>query len=505
MRADGSDSSRAGLIAEARGLTELGKTEEAFRVYERALVVNPFDPELHYLAGTAAWRALLVEECGKHLHEAARLAPLHPAPHQSLADWCLNSGQPAEALIHSSRAMAIAPREPEVLATRACALAATGSSGEAWDIILGLCEGAYTPCRALALRGRLAPMFGDEKETLAVMLRLLDRADPTTPDRTCVQFAAARLLEASGQFDAAFAQVQSGHAFRSRPHNPRWMREFVDRAVNYYTPSKLHDLPRASHGSRRPVFIVGMPRSGTTLVEQILASHPQVHGAGELGLIPQLAEDACEFDSTRGREYPQCMDALSLLTCDHLAQKYLDQVAKIDNTHRYLTDKLPLNFMHLGLLTVLFPDCHIIHCIRDPMDTCLSCYTTDFAVGHEFAQELGQLGDFYVQYRRLMQHWQQTLNVPLLEMSYERLVFDPDNTIHDLLDGLQLPWDDKCIAFHRTRRPVGTASAQQVRRPIYHDSVGRWRHYEKHLGPLREALGDYAEDVGSARAYVGAA
>jgi len=284
-----------------------------------------------------------------------------------------------------------------------------------------------------------------------------------------------------------------GHDARRMSYDSDWIRQKVDRELAYCTPSRLHDLPRASHGSRRPVFIVGMPRSGTSLVEQILASHLEVYGAGELGLMPQIAGLVERLEPDRQWEYPRCLDRLSLCACDELAKRYLSELSRLNDTARYVTDKLPTNFLHLGLITLLFPNCHIIHCVRDPMDTCLSCYMTDFAIGNEFAQDLTHVGEYYVQYRRLLEHWQTTLNVPLIEVRYENLVSDLEATTRELLETLNLPWDDQCLEFYRTQRPVGSASSQQVRTPIYQDSVGRWRHYERHLGPLREGLGAWAE------------
>jgi hypothetical protein len=503
MRAEESRAVRAKSISETRELIARGQFEDAFQRCARELKLNPADPEFHYIAGTSAWRAFRPAESGQHLAEAARLAPQHPAAHQALADWCLNTGNVPGALTHSAKAMSIAPAEPEVLATRASALAVSGNSVEAWAIVLRMCQTGYVPLRALALRGRLAPLFDDAPASLRMMLDSLSSVGESAPDRASVHFAAARLLEDAGEYDGAMAQARMGHAAQVRPYDPNSISRQVDSDVAYYTPARLHDLPRASHGSRRPVFIVGMPRSGTSLVEQILASHPQVYGAGELDMVPRLARAAAQCDPTRGCQYPQCLDALSLLACDQLARRYLDELARLNTSARYVTDKMPLNFLHMGLITLLFPDCHVIHCARDPMDTCVSCYMTDFAMGNEFAQDLGHLGAFHVQYRRLIGHWQETLNVPLIEVRYEELVSDIEGVTKDLLECLDLPWDGRCLEFHRTRRHVGSASSHQVRRPIYNGSIGRWRRYEKHVGPLREGL-DEVEPRSAGRDLVGA-
>ena len=487
-------SDRARSMARASELAGRGEFEEAFQEYSREVRGNPGDAELQYFAGLMAWQALRPAEAGQFLAEAARLAPNHPAPQHAMADWCSNTGDVAGALTYSARAMLIAPSEPEVLASRAMALAVSGANREAWEIVTELCDGKYVPLRTYVLRGRLAPVFNDQKKSLELILDALDRADRREPDRASLHFAAARLLEGEGEYDQAFEQVGMAHGVRRRPYDPQWIRKKVDREVSYCTPSRLHDLPRASHGSRRPVFIVGMPRSGTSLVEQILATHPDVYGAGELMLMPQIAELVDRMGSDRRWEYPKSLDRLSLCACDELAERYLTEISKLDDMSRYITDKLPLNFLHLGIITLLFPDCHVIHCVRDSMDTCLSCYMTDFAIGNEFSQDLGHVGGYYGQYRRLIEHWRQTLNIPLIEVRYEHLVSDLEGNARELLEALELGWDDRCLEFHRTKRHVGTASSHQVCRPIYHDSVGRWRHYERHLGPLRQALGSHIEE-----------
>jgi len=153
-----------------------------------------------------------------------------------------------------------------------------------------------------------------------------------------------------------------------------------------------------------------------------------------------------------------------------------------------VTDKMPQNFMFLGLVAMLFPEAHVIHCTRDPLDTCLSCYLTHFTLGHEFAQDLSDLGEYYSQYRRLMSYWRDTLRLPLIEVRYEEVVSDLEGQTRRLLDLLELAWDPNCLEFHKTPRLVATASLHQVRKPLYRRSVGRWRNYEKHLGPLADAL-----------------
>jgi hypothetical protein len=230
-----------------------------------------------------------------------------------------------------------------------------------------------------------------------------------------------------------------------------------------------------------------MPRSGTTLVEQILASHPAVFGAGELLRVGEIAQRLPSALGSR-LDYPLCLADFSQQAADAAAQEYLDYLQSLSGGEATrVTDKMPGNFMHLGLIDLLFPGARIIHCMRDPLDTCLSCYSQNFN-GHEYTHDLSHLGHFYRDYQRIMQHWRGVVRVPVLEVQYEALVEDPEPGSRRLIEFCGLPWDDSCLRFYENKRTVVTASYDQVRRPIYKTSTERWRNYERHIDPLKAAL-----------------
>ena len=291
-----------------------------------------------------------------------------------------------------------------------------------------------------------------------------------------------------GRHDEAFEHARRGKEGRRPAYDPAQTSQSVDRRIKYFTPKKLRRLPRASHGNRRPVFIIGMPRSGTTLVEQILASHSQVCGAGELRALPAICQSARSNLQASCKDYPELLDAMTPDIANELAEGYLSAIAAIDQTATYVTDKMPDNFLLLGLIATLFPGSHVIHCRRDPLDTCLSCYMNYFAGGQVFSHDLTHLGAYYRDYERQMTHWREVLNFPVIEVRYENLVKDAANETRKLLAHLGLPWEDACLNFHRNRRPVLTPSCDQVRRPMYSSSVGRWKRYAKQLAPLMSAL-----------------
>jgi hypothetical protein len=230
-----------------------------------------------------------------------------------------------------------------------------------------------------------------------------------------------------------------------------------------------------------------MPRSGTSLAEQILSAHPDVQAAGELTTVNRLAAHLHETTQTH-KPYPEC--ALHL-TQDHLAllaETYLADLPADGKDKAFFSDKMPHNFLHLGLIQQIFPNARIVHCTRDARDTCFSCYSFDFNGEHPYAYDLTSLGKFYMQYLRIMEHWQAVLDIPIYNLDYEQLVRDQEKETRLLLDFCGLDWNDSCLQFHTSTRFVRTSSYDQVRRPMYSSSIGRWKNYEKHLEPLLQVL-----------------
>jgi hypothetical protein len=223
---------------------------------------------------------------------------------------------------------------------------------------------------------------------------------------------------------------------------------------------------------------------GTTLIEQILASHSQVVAGGELPAIIQIAVRL----TREGTSYPERIEDLTAETGERMAAHYLGQINEIAPNACHVTDMMPFNYMHLGLIAALFPEASVIHCRRDPLDTCVSCQFTDFTESLQFASDLDTLGHYFLDYRRLMDHWRCALPLKMLEVDYERVVRDTKSTVEEILKFCGLDWEEECLAFHKTARDIQTPSRWQVRQPIYGSSIGRWRNYESHLKPLQLIL-----------------
>ena len=286
------------------------------------------------------------------------------------------------------------------------------------------------------------------------------------------------LLDA-GDPDEAFHHLHRGNGLKRSTQSydadstSNWMRSIAT--------SFAEDAPAAVEWEPgvAPVFVLGMPRSGTSLVEQILASHPAVHGAGEMRARQRLADN---LGTSPAAAPPERLVAAG--------KTYRAKVTDLARAKSHVIDKMSAHFLHVGLIRRMLPGARIIHCRRDPADTCLSCYTQLFIDAQPFTYDLTELGRFHVDYQALMAHWRATLpQSAFLEVDYEAVVADVEAQARRMLDFVGLPWNEACLAFHRTERPVRTASVNQVRQPIYAGSVGRWRRYASHLGPLLRELG----------------
>lgn len=474
-------------LAEGDLLFAAGQFEAALAHFQQALRLQKH-PGCHYRVARAAWSMGKPALARAHLQELVRILPRNPDAHLALSSRYLEDGMIDLALQHTAIALGLAPDRQAVVIARAGVLAEAGEEQAALELIRPMIGGGESPLAAANLYAEIAPKLGQEEVALRLVRAVLEGHAPGGKEAAQLHFRAAGLLERLGRYDEAFRHARLGHDARRQPYDPDRNTKLTSGLIEYFTRSMVRSLPRATHGSTRPLFIVGMPRSGTSLVEQILDSHPAIHGGGEL---PTLNEIACGFNRTPwapGEEFPACLELLTIRHANQLAARYLSRLDEANSSAPYVTDKLPINFRDLWLVQILFPDARVIHCMRDPLDTCVSCYMSYFDSVNDFAQDLGTLGRYYRDYRRLIKHWESVLDVPILNVGYEALVKDVEGHTRQMLEFLRLDWDERCLRFHENRRYVATASRSQVRRPIYQSSVGRWKHYQKHLAALLREL-----------------
>jgi hypothetical protein len=308
-----------------------------------------------------------------------------------------------------------------------------------------------------------------------------------------LHFALGKALADAGDAERAFRHMLEGNRLKRSQidHDEPAVLGAFDRIRRVFTPSLVEAKSGQGSASRLPILIVGMPRSGTTLVEQILASHPRVHGAGELEDLARIVGGLCQSAGN----YPEAIPALDPGQLGAIAERYLEGLVSRSGGAERVTDKMPSNFYFIGLIHLALPEASIIHVRRDPLDTCLSCFSKLFASPQNHTYDLAELGRYYRKYAELMAHWREVLPAGrMLEVRYEDLVADFEPAARRILAHCGLDWDEACRSFHRTARPVHTASAAQVRQPIYGSAVGRGKPYREFLTPLlRElpaALGD---------------
>jgi tetratricopeptide (TPR) repeat protein len=322
---------------------------------------------------------------------------------------------------------------------------------------------------------------------------LLKDGDLDDANRCFAHFAAGKIYDDMGETNRAFDHFRAGNRLKGISYDAGADDRYFARLREVFDAALFDRFAGHGHVSDRPIFIVGMPRSGTTLAEQVLASHAQVFGAGERNDLGAIAKTMPKHAPTEA-PFPDCLADIGIAIPARFGAAYLKQVGALAADDRVrLVDKNPHNFKLLGLIAVMFPNARIVHCMRSPLDTCLSCYFHNFTRGQEFSFDLGDLGHFYSLYHGLMEYWRDVLPVPVFELRYEDMVADHERVTRELLAFCGLPWDESCARFFETRRPVRTASSWQVRQPLYNSSVGRWKAYEAKLGPLIAALGPLAE------------
>jgi len=490
----------ASLRPDARLFLNLGnayffqaKLNEAVASFSQSLRLDPRNANTYLNLGTALGKLGRDEEAIACYREALKINPDYVEAQCNIGELLINAGRPEEALACFQQAAQIDPGYIQAPLGEIKALDRLGDFERASARLQPLLNADKVSAGAALAYGSLCRHVGRCADAIAMLERVLvleqGRETLDNNQYLSLHFELGRLLDAAGDYERAFNHYRQGNALKGQVFSSEEYARHVDDLIAIYSAEFMARSPRAGNTSTRPLFIVGMPRSGTSLVEQIIASHPQIAAGGELRDINDIARGLPSVLNTP-LSYPQCLSALTEEACERLSRQYLDKLETISPDALRVTDKMPANFKFLGLIALLFPQAHIIHCTRDPLDTCLSCYFQHFAAGHPYAYDLENLGSYYHQYQRLMAHWRKVITLPMMEVCYEDLVAGQETVSRDIIAFCGLPWDDRCLRFHETKRVVPTRSYDQVRQPLYRRSVGRWRHYEHFLEPLIRRLSD---------------
>jgi len=467
-----------------------GRVADALTHYERALILNPDHADAHNNVGATLKDWGRLEGAIAHYRRALVLNPGHADAQANLGTALNDQGKLDDAIANYRRALALNPNHAIAHQKLGIALKDQGNL-----------DGALEHYRqAIAIRPDYAEAHFNRAQVksfrrgdpdLAALEALAGRQNLSAHNALYLNFALAKALEDSGDHLRAFEHFRKGNTVRRGQINYDEASVLeLFRRISTVFDSRLFDRFKGEgNPSAVPVFVLGMPRSGSTLIEQILASHPRIHGAGELTNL----ETAARSVLTTGNQpdpYPESVSGLSGGALRQIARSYLDLLPPLAGGKKRITDKMPGNFLMIGLIRLILPNARIIHTVRNPIDTCVSCYSKPFVSGHlDFSYDLGELGRYYRGYSELMAHWRNVLPPDaMLDVAYEDVVDDLEGQARRLIDYCGLPWDDRCLDFHHTSRPVSTASAVQVRQPLFRSSLQRWRKYEAGLGPLLREL-----------------
>ncbi|TIN19404.1 MAG: tetratricopeptide repeat protein [Mesorhizobium sp.] len=465
--------------------------ERALRYFARAVGEEPKNPYYHLSLGEAYVKVSEYAPAIKHMQYALELQPGLIEALCALGRTYTAFDKPDMALPLYEKALKINRDHPKVRAGLASALSGLGRMDEA---------AAYLK-QAIARRIGVPAAYNDlvqtrnfteEPEEFQSILRELGNPKLGSEGAQQLHHAAGKVLNDLKRYDEAFDHFNKAKQASGQSFDIDLYRRWVDSMIETVTPDFLAARVGYGNPSEAPVFVVGMPRSGTTLTEQICASHPDVHGAGELSKLSRVANAIGLKTSSAGDLY-QPITSITEDLSRILAEEHLSYLRERAPAALRVVDKTPHNFELIGLIGLLFPNARIIHCRRDAIDNCVSCFVLNFSEAHSYNTDLNTLGLYYREYDRLMRHWNEVFPGLIFENRYETLVDDQEAQSRRLIDYLGLPWDDACLRFFDRDGSVNTPSRWQVRQPIYKSSVKRWKNYENEIQPLIQSLGDLAE------------
>jgi tetratricopeptide (TPR) repeat protein len=428
------------------------KFAEAEECYRHALTLKADSAEVHEALGRLAQlRGDLCTALGHYQH-AVRLNPSRGGAYLSLGRVLHQLGDLDEAVAALEQAL---KRDP------------------------GLTEAAYDLAGVRTEQGRY-------DEALTLLESLLAKDDLAAERRAQIHFRLGELHDSRGEFAVAFTHVEAGQRLATAKFTAREWQARIRELMQTFSREAVSRAPRAGNCSERPIFIVGMPHAGGALVESILAMHPEVATAGEL---PDMGRLAAEFQDALARTTPRNdITQLSREQCDGWAQPYLDLLEQRLPGSKRVIDAMPQNFLHLGIIAMLFPMARVIHCVRDPLDTGLACYFQESGADHPYAHALADLGVYYRQYQGLMIHWGEVIDLPILEVHYEGLVRDPKKLTRTMVEFCGLKWDKRCVGVYKGKQLSAGAGLRQPSQLKRSFAVGWWRNYADYLEPLKQTL-----------------
>jgi len=463
-------------VLNCKNLIEANQFDAAIHLLGELRQQSPRDVRVLRMLGNAL---MMVDERGdaiRHLTFASKLEPQNIDVLCELAAALRRSDEMRKAHQAADQAIKLRPDHARAVTIKARLLQAHGDSERAYELIRSAMETNPDPT-LLATFGQLCRELKRQSEAIDRLRDGLESHGIPRAVRQDILFVLGHLLDSIGEYDQAFTCFAKGNAMGAEASHLN-----LDRFLERWAKGKFEQVPRADVDGSRAVFVVGMPRSGTTLTEQIIAAHPKADGIGESDLVDAMA---------RGRE----LDAFDQDYVDASGRAYLKMLGEWvpDRSVKRVCDKMPENYFFLGFIERTLPGAKIIHCTRNPIDTCLSIYFQRFGPRLAYATDLGECAEQYLAYIQVIAHFRDTLGIEMHEANYERTTREPESAIRGILEHIGLPFDEACTQFHKSKKSVHTASVSQIRQPLYTSSSERWRNYERHIGPLIEKLSPLIE------------
>jgi tetratricopeptide (TPR) repeat protein len=483
------------LMGMANCFSDLKQNEKAIKAFQRLIAANPdFAPAYHYL-GAHLSRNDQYKQALPMLRKAVALRENYFDAQMTLAGTLESLDKVDEAIQVFESILEHQPKNIPALMNLGNIQKTLGKLDEANEMFDRVLE--IDP-ENLGVQYSLShSVNGKEASNIENLEKRFD--DPRLPKeaKRALHFTIGKYYDDKGEPEKAFEHFKQGNEMDDRipPYKPEQFRGGVDRLMEVYTEDFYKQRKGMGCESEVPVIIVGMPRSGTSLTEQILSSHTRVFGAGELKNLGDIMRSIQSRFKSKA-PYPNSVRMLDPITACNLGERYVAEVQDLADRGDFdrITDKMPGNHTNLGLLASILPKARVVHCMRNPMDSCFSNFSHNFASVISFSRDLEWLGHHYKDYRRIMEHWKKVLPLEIMELRYEDMIADNEGMSKKLIDFVGLDWDPACLEFQKTERRVKTASTVQIRQPIYSSSVARWRRYEEQLKPLYDTLGEWAPD-----------
>jgi tetratricopeptide (TPR) repeat protein len=469
---------------------QLRRRGKAVPHFEAAVKAEPNNPVYLNNLGRLYLDLDLIELALPPLNRALAINPKLSESLWAIGEYYRDVGKAEVGLPYFERALRVDRENLLIKGSRGESLEALGRVGEAKQAFEELLQDPRMKVMALFRLSELEQPTTDSPY-FAEASRLIESAEISDTDRSRLHSALAHFYENSEKYARAFEHYLHANAVQNLSFDLENFRSWIDALIATFTPDVFAKRRDLGLDSEVPVFVVGMPRSGTTLTEQIIANHPRAGGAGELVRLIRFSDRLGYRDDPR--KFLENFDALGAKRTRELSDNFLDLLKFHAPKATRIVDKMPHNFERLGFIALLFPRAKIIHCRRNPADTCWSCFQNRLNKAHSYSKDLTTLGLYYREYSRLMEHWQAVLPMAIYQSHYEELTAEPEESVRRILEFIGLEWNPACLEFHKKEATISTLSRKQIRNPVYRTSVERWRRYEQELKPLIAALGDVME------------